>query len=77
MVTVVTIMGGDIDIIGFVDLFGKDSGSERNYLFFIAKFYWAVIFLSLNCYGKVGSLGEEGKEKREKGSYLFRPHCLQ
>lgn len=68
MVTVATIMGKDIDMVGYLDLFVTRCGSERRFLFLHCKIFSA--FLSLNCYGRAGSLGEEGQGDEGRGSFL-------
>ena len=70
MVTVATIIGKDIDMIGYLDLFVTKYRSEGRFLFLHCKIFLGSVFLSLNCYGRAGSLGEGGQGVEGKGSFL-------
>ena len=59
MVTVATIIGKDIGMIGYLDLFVTKCRSEGRFLFLHCKIFLGSVFLSLNCYVRAGSLGLE------------------
>jgi len=70
MVTVATIIGKDIDMVGYLDLFVTKCRSEGRFLFLRCEIFLGSVFLSLNCYGRAGSLGEGGQGDKGKGSFL-------